>query len=91
MRNRLSCAKNLGKRSTLPTTTHPKTTDPREFVQEIDEVKVMIGDELLKKVGDLGDAEINLLLMHVEGLLETDEEKNRAQELLERIQHSVQG
>jgi isopentenyl phosphate kinase len=51
----------------------------------------MIGDELLKKVGDLGDAEINLLLMHVEGLLETDEEKNRAQELLERIQHTIQG
>ena len=69
----------------------PEDYRPREFVQEIDEVKVMIGDELLKKVGDLGDAEINLLLMHVEGLLETDEERNRAQDLLERIQQSIQG
>ena len=58
---------------------------PKEFVYEIDEVKAMIGDDLLKQVGDLPDSDIKLLLLHVEGMLESNAEKERAEELLDRI------
>ena len=63
----------------------PDDYRPREFVYEIDEVKAMFGSDLLKQVGDLSDADIKLLLMHVEGLLETEEEKEKAETLLDEI------
>ena len=63
----------------------PDDSRPKEFTYEIDEVKAMIGVEVFEKVGDLNDADIKLLLLHVEGLLETDEEKDRAESLLDRL------
>jgi len=69
----------------------PDETRPKEFVYEIDEVKTMIGKDLLKKVGDLPDSDIKLLLMHVEGLLESDEEKETAEKLLENLRLKIQG
>ena len=63
----------------------PEDSRPKEFIYEIDEVKTMIGVDLLKEVGDLPDSDIKLLLMHVEGLLETDKEREKAEALLEQI------
>ena len=68
----------------------PEDSRPKEFIYEIDEVKAMIGVDLLKQVGDLPDSDIKLLLMHVEGLLETDAEKTKADNLLERIKTSLE-
>ena len=68
----------------------PEDSRPKEFVYEIDEVKAMIGVDLLKQVGDLPDSDIKLLLMYVEGLLETDAEKTKADNLLERIKTSLE-
>ncbi len=67
----------------------PEDSRPKEFVYEIDEVKAMIGVDMLKQVGDLPDSDIKLLLMHVEGLLETDAEKKKADDLLEQIRASL--
>jgi len=67
----------------------PDECRPREFVYEIDEVRTMIGSESLKIIGDLADSDIQLLLLHVEGLLETDEEKNRAEALLDELKDVV--
>ena len=63
----------------------PDESRPREFVYEIDEVKTLIGVDMMKKLGDLPDSDIELLLMHVEGLIETDEERDRAEELLDEL------
>lgn len=67
----------------------PDDYRPREFTYEIDEVKAMFGLDLLKQVGDLSDSEIKLLLMHVEGLLETNEEKEKAEGLLDQIRQVI--
>ena len=67
----------------------PEDSRPKEFIYEIDEVKAMIGDDLLKQVGDLPDSDIKLLLLHVEGMLESDGEKERAEELLDRIKIAI--
>ncbi len=64
---------------------------PREFIYEVDEVRTVIGTTVLKQVGDLPDSDIELLLMHVEGLLESDEEKNRAESLLEELKLLARG
>ena len=40
-------------------------------------------------MGDLSDADIKLLLMHVEGLLETEEEKEKAETLLDEIKRVI--
>jgi len=63
----------------------PDDWRPREFVYNIDEVKAMIGPHIFEQVGDLSDADIKLLLMHVEGLLESEEEKDRAETLLDKL------
>ena len=63
----------------------PEDSRPREFTYHIDEVKAMIGPRVFEKVGDLADEDIKLLLMHVEGMLESDEERDRADTLLERL------
>lgn len=60
----------------------PDDWRPREFVYELDEVKTLIGRDVLIALGDLPDSDINLLLSHVEGELETDHDKKRAEELL---------
>jgi len=67
----------------------PDESRPKEFVYEIDEVKTLIGNDLMKKVGDLPDSDIELLLKHVEGLLETDKEKEQAETLLEELRMTI--
>lgn len=67
----------------------PDESRPREFVYEIDEVKALIGVDMMKRVGDLPDSEIELLLKHVEGLLESEEEKEHAEALLESIRLAI--
>lgn len=69
----------------------PDEVRPKEFVYEIDEVKTMIGPELMKQVGDLPDSDIKLLLLHVEGDLETDEEREKAETLLNVIREKIKG
>ena len=63
----------------------PEDSRPKEFIYHIDEVKAMIGPRVFEQVGDLADADIKLLLMHVEGLLESKEEKDRAEQLLDKL------
>ncbi len=67
----------------------PDESRTKEFIYECDEVKAMLGTQIFEQVGDLGDADINLLLLHVEGLLESDEEKERAETLLDSIRSLV--
>ena len=63
----------------------PDDCRPKEFTYEIDEVKTMLGPEVFEQVGDYSDADIKLLLMHVEDELECEKEKERAQMLLEEL------
>ena len=67
----------------------PDDARPREFTYEIDEVKTMIGPDLMKQVGDLPDSDIRLLLLHVEGELETEEERKKAETLLGVIKEKI--
>jgi DNA-directed RNA polymerase specialized sigma subunit len=67
----------------------PDESRPKEFIYEIDEVKAMIGVQIFEQVGDLSDEDIKLLLLHVEGLLESDNEKDRAEKLLEDLRFMV--
>ena len=69
----------------------PEDSRPKEFVQEVDEFKALVGVDLLKKVGDLPDSEIKLLLLHVEGELESEEDSERAEELLSKIKKAIAG
>ena len=62
---------------------------PREFTYEVDEVKAMLGLDILKKVGDLTDKDIKLLLLHVEGELETEQEKDKANDLLATLREMI--
>ena len=65
----------------------PDDARPREFVYEIDEVKTMLGPRVFEQVGDFSDADIKLLLLHVEDELECEQEKERAQMLLEELRY----
>ena len=67
----------------------PDESRPREFTYEIDEVKAMLGPRVFEMVGDLSDAEIELLLLHVEGELETEEERDKADALLNNLRHII--
>ncbi len=64
---------------------------PREFTYEIDEVKAMLGPHVFEEVGDLSDGEIELLLLHVEGALESEEEKDKADALMSKLRAIVGG
>ena len=68
----------------------PDEHRPREFTYEIDEVKAMLGPRIFEQVGDMQDSDIEILLLHVEGELETEEEKNRAELLLEELRSAVE-
>ena len=68
----------------------PDDCRPREFQYEIDEVKTMIGPDILAQVGDLSDSDIKLLLLHVEGEIESEEEKKKAETLLKTL-HDLLG
>ena len=67
----------------------PDEARPKEFTYEIDEVKTMLGPRVFEQVGDLSDADIRLLLLHVEDMLETDAEKDRAEELLDNLKNVI--
>ena len=67
----------------------PDEARPKEFIYEIDEVKTMLGPQVFEQVGDLSDADIRLLLLHVEGLTETEQEKDRAEVLLETLRNII--
>jgi DNA-directed RNA polymerase specialized sigma subunit len=67
----------------------PDESRPREFTYEIDEVKAMLGPRVFEMVGDLSDADIELLLLHVEGELESDEEKSKAEALLNNLRKFI--
>ena len=67
----------------------PEDWRPREFTYEIDEVRTMLGPHIFEQVGDLKDEDIELLLLHVEGMLETDHEKEKAEGLLSDIRSAV--
>ena len=69
----------------------PDDARPKEFTYEIDEVKTMLGPRVFELVGDLNDSDIRLLLLHVEDLTETADEKNRAEELLDRLKGVIGG
>ena len=68
----------------------PDDCRPREFQYEIDEVKTIIGPSVLAQVGDLSDSDIKLLLLHVEGEIESEEEKRKAETLLRNL-HEILG
>ena len=63
----------------------PDDARPKEFIYEVDEVKTMLGPRVFEQVGDFSDSDIKLLLMHVEDELECEDEKARAQLLLEEL------
>ena len=63
---------------------------PKEFIYEIDEIRTHLGVDLLKKIGDLTDKQIQTLLLHVEGELESEEEKEEAEELLAVIKKAIE-
>ena len=67
----------------------PDEGRPKEFIYEVDEIRALIGNDIIMEVGDLSDADIQLLLLHVEGELESEEEKDRAQMLLEDLKSLV--
>ncbi len=67
----------------------PDDYRPREFTYEIDEVKALLGSEVFEKVGDMQDADIETLLLHVEGELETQEERDRAESLLDDLRDLI--
>ena len=67
----------------------PDESRPREFVYEIDEIKVVLGTKVFERVGDLSDADINLMLMYVEGQLDNQDDRNKAEALIEQIKASL--
>ena len=69
----------------------PDESRPKEFIYEVDEVRAMLGPRVFEQVGDLSDSEIELMLLHVEGELETQEEKDRAEKLMEELKAIVGG
>ena len=67
----------------------PDDARPKEFIYEIDEVKALLGPEVFKRVGDMQDSDIQTLLLHVEGELETEEERNRAESMLSDLRRAI--
>jgi len=67
----------------------PDEARPREFIYEIDEVKAMLGPSVFELVGDLSDHDIELLLLHVEGELESEKEKQKADDLLMKLREII--
>lgn len=67
----------------------PDDSRPKEFVYEIDEVKALLGPEVFKRVGDMQDSDIEILLLHVEGELETNEERERAEGMLSDLRKAI--
>ena len=69
----------------------PDESRPREFIYEIDEVKSHLGTDIMKPVGDLDDAAIKNLLLHVEGELESEEEREEAEKIIKQIRQVIEG
>jgi DNA-directed RNA polymerase specialized sigma subunit len=68
----------------------PDEHRPREFIFEVDEARAMIGEDVLKELGELPDQDLRLLLSHVEGELEDDSQIARADELLRYLRSLVE-
>ena len=67
----------------------PDESRPREFIYEIDEVKTLVGTDTIKMLGDLPDSDIELLLAYVEGYVEDEGEKEKAEALLSELRINV--
>lgn len=67
----------------------PDERRPREFIYEMDEARVLIGENVIVALGDLPDGDLNLLLSHVEGSLEDPSEVAKAEELLTFLQSLI--
>ena len=69
----------------------PDEARTREFIYEIDEVRAHLGTDIMKKVGDLDDKDIRNLLLHVEGELELEGEKEEAERIINEIRKAIRG
>ena len=69
----------------------PDETRGREFIYEIDEVRAHLGEDIMKQVGDLDDKDIRNLLLHVEGELESEEERKEAERVIAEIRKAITG
>lgn len=69
----------------------PDEARTREFIYEIDEVRAHLGTDIMKKVGDLDDKDIRNLLLHVEGELESEEERKEAERVIHEIRKAIGG
>lgn len=69
----------------------PDEARTREFIYEIDEVRAHLGTDIMKKVGDLNDKDIRNLLLHVEGELESEEERKEAERIIHEIRKAIGG
>lgn len=67
----------------------PDEHRPKEFIFEIDEARAMIGEDVLKALGELADQDIRLLLSHVEGDLEDAADIAKANKLLDYLRSLV--
>jgi hypothetical protein len=67
----------------------PDEWRPKEFVYEIDEAKAFIGKEVLKRLGDLPDSDLDLLLLYVEGELDCPDNIRKAEGLIEQLRGMV--
>jgi DNA-directed RNA polymerase specialized sigma subunit len=64
----------------------PDERRPKEFIYEIDEARAMIGEDVLKTLGELPDQDLKLLLAYVEGELIDESQIEKARQLLNYLQ-----
>lgn len=67
----------------------PDERRPKEFIYELDEARAMIGEDVLKALGELPDQDLKLLLSHVEGELEDVTQIEKANQLLAYLRSLV--
>ena len=77
---------------TSPMITHLTKQGPREFVYtRLTKFRAHLGTDIMKKVGDLDDKDIKNLLLHVEGELESEEEREEADRIIREIRKAIGG
>lgn len=67
----------------------PDERRPKEFIYKLDEARAMIGEDVLKALGELPDQDLKLLLSHVEGELEDADQIEKANQLLAYLRSLV--
>lgn len=67
----------------------PDERRPKEFIYELDEARAMIGEDVLKALGELPDQDLKLLLSHVEGEIEDADQIEKANELMAYLRSLV--